>query len=359
MSSSDPSAPEEAVADASATDATPADGARRSIGSRGLRLIPWAVTLAALGWIGWTTDFDGIVDAVAGANAALFFGAMMGLYVVLWFVDSVAIAWVYRRYHAPNLRVRDVVPVRGATYILGILNYAVGAAAMALYFRRKHRVGLVEGGASLLVLMAVDFGLAMILVIVGGAVLPDGWREITLVIGAIFALAVIGHLLFWRGPWTWGPLERVRQHPKLGGFRDATIADYATMAALRAPVVGLYVCMHLATLAAFDIDVPLARLLVYVPVQMVIAALPLSVGGLGTVQAAQRVFYGPWVDTTGVDAAAGVDPSIAIVDAYALTLFFGFLVPRVLIGLGCLRAVGDALAETPGPDSPSSSEPTP
>jgi hypothetical protein len=104
--------------------------------------------------------------------------------------------------------------------------------------------------------------------------------------------------------------------------------------------------------------VPLARLLVYVPVQMVIAALPVSVGGLGTVQAAQRIFYAPWVDTANA-AASAADPAIAIVDAYALTLFFGFLVPRVLIGLGCLRAVGDALAETPAVDSTPPNEPLP
>ena len=179
-------------------DASPASN--RS--SSNVRLVPWMVTLAALGWIAWTTDFDGIVDAIAGANAALFFGGMIGLYLALWFVDSAAIAWVYRRYHAPELRFVDVVPVRGATYILGILNYAVGAAAMALFFRRRHGVGLVEGGGSLLVLMAVDFGLAMTLVVVGGSVLPPGWREVTLGIGAVFVVAVVGHLVFWRGPWS-------------------------------------------------------------------------------------------------------------------------------------------------------------
>jgi len=72
---------------------------------------------------------------------------------------------------------------------------------------------------------------------------------------------------------------------------------------------------------------------VYVPVQMVIAVVPISVSGLGPGQAAQRVLYTEWADL-----AHGVGAGQATVDAYGLALFLGFLLPRVLIGVLSLRA---------------------
>jgi hypothetical protein len=332
-------------------------GVRRTV----MRAIPWFVTIGILAWILKTTDLQAMWAAVSSANLALFFGAMFSLFSVLWVVDSVAILWIYKRYHAPDMTLRHVLPIRGTTYVVGILNYAAASAAMAFYFKRRWGIGVVEGGASLLLLLLVDLGLAILTVAAGAALLPAGFRVAAWTLGAAFAVGAIAHLIFWRAPWTWGPLEKLRNLPQLRGFREARLVDYAVAGMLRVPVTALYVAMHYFTLLAFNIRVPLENMLVYVPVQMVLAVIPISVSGLGPGQAAQRVLYTDFAANTycqDIPVAewsnpAWCDNALAAVDAYGLALFLGFLLPRVLIGVLSLRAASNELAvETPVAGSP-------
>lgn len=311
---------------------------------RALAVVPWLVTIGALAWIFATTDTRALVSSVKGADWGLFFGSMTVLYFALWFVDSAAVHWAYRRYHAPSLTFGGVLPARGFTYMLGIVNYAAGTASMALWFKRRYGVGLVEGGATIVLLMLIDLGVLTTVSLVGFTSLPEVFRAPTMLVAIVFATGAALHLAFWRGPWNWGRIEALRSHPSLRGFREATLADYAVLGLLRLPVIALYVAMHLLTLRAFHIDVPLERLLVYVPIQMVIAAIPISVAGLGTVQAAQRVLYGPFV-AAAIGTAAIAPETFAIIDAYGLALVLGFAVPRVLIGVLCLRTVSTGLSQ--------------
>ncbi len=300
--------------------------------------MPWVVTVAILVWILRTTDLGAMWAAVQQADWLLFWGSMMVLFTMLWIVDAVAILWIYRRAHASEMKLTDVLPVRGTTYIVGILNYAAASAAMAIYFRKVWKIGMVEGGSSLLLLLLVDLGLAILCTTTGSFLLPEEYRGVALLLGAGFAVAAVAHLVFWRAPWSWGPLEKLREWPRLRGIREARLVDYAVAGLLRAPMTALYVGMHMATLAAFNIHVPLERMLVYVPIQMVVAVLPISVSGLGAGQAAQRLLYRPFAEAThGADA-------LAVVDAYGLALFLGFLVPRVLIGVFSLRYTTRELA---------------
>lgn len=310
-------------------------------GARWKTIVPWIVAGVIFWWIFRVTDFDAMRASAASANWVAFWAAMMGLYVVLFVVDSACVWWVYRRYHVPTMTLRDVLPARGASYLLGILNYAAGSAAMAVYFKRRFGVGIVQGGASLLLLMLVDLGLVVIAVLVGGSALPPesaNWMPWIRAVGLLFVLGAIAHLVFWRAPWSWGPLEKIRELPQLSGFRDATLKDYALLGLIRAPVTMIYIAMHVSTLAAFGIAVPFARMLVYVPVQMLIAVVPVSPSGLGTVQAAQMFLYEPYAD-------------VDTVVAYGLALAFGFNLPRLLIGVLALRPAGRAMAQAaPDPD---------
>lgn len=343
------------------------DDVRKS-GSPVMRVLPWVVALAAFGFIFATTDIAAMKEAASTAKWGLFIAVAFGTYAALFLIDSATVWWVYRRFHVPEIKYRDVLPARGASYLLGILNYAAGSAAMAFYFKKRFRVSMLEGGASLLLLMLVDLGLVTVAVLLGGSMLPDEWMSATVftlggtafafgtvirLLGALFAVAAIAHIVFWRAPFTWGPLERIRQMDAFRGFRAATVRDYITIAAIRAPVTALYVLMHGGTLLAFHIVVPWARLLVYVPIQMLIAVVPISPSGLGTVNVAQRLLYEPYVFTPDGTQIVG-EAAIGAIDLYGVALALAFNVPRILIGVIAFRAAKAALervaTETTEPD---------
>lgn len=302
---------------------------------------PWVVAIGILAYLVWSTDWVPAFAAIREANWMLFAGTMLGLYVVLLCADAFGVWWVYRRYHSPDIRYADATKARAVTYLIGILNYAAGSAAMALFFKRRFGVGIVQGGASLLLLMLVDLGLVTLAVLIGGSQLPaeaDALRPWINLIGAAFLVGALAHLVFWRATWSWGPLEKIRQLPQLQGFRDATLLDYAKIGVMRAPITAIYIAMHGLTLLAFDIHIPLAKLLVYVPIQMLVAVVPISPSGLGTVQVAQEFLYGAYADAD-------------VLRAYGLALAVGFLLPRMVIGGLALGPAARALADSAG-DSP-------
>ncbi len=341
---------------------------RRS-GNPVMRVLPWFVALAAFGYIFGTTDLAGMRAAASTARWGMFWVAAFGIYAALFAMDSMTVWWVYRRFHVPEIRYRDVLPARGASYLLGILNYAAGSAAMAFYFKKRFKVSMLEGGASLLLLMLVDLGLVTIAVLLGGSMLPPEWTSATVVtlgstvvtwqmaiqgLGLAFAVGAVGHIVFWRAPWKWGPLERIRSIESLRGFRAATIVDYVKIGLIRAPVTALYVLMHGLTLIAFHIQVPWARLLVYVPIQMLIAVVPISPSGLGTVNVAQRFLYEPYVfDPAGVQLVG--DAATSSIDAYGVALALAFNLPRILIGVVAFRAAKAALERVATDDAETSS----
>ena len=301
-------------------------------------LAPWVVAVGILTYLVVTTDWGPAFAAIQEANWALFLGTMFGLYVVLLCADAFGVWWVYRRYHAPQITYADAAKARAVTYLVGILNYAAGSAAMALFFKRRFGVGIVQGGASLLLLMLVDLGLVTLAVLVGGSQLPESASDLRPwinLVGAAFVLGAVAHLVFWRATWSWGPLEKLRQLPQLQGFRDATLRDYVTIGLIRAPITAIYIAMHALTLMAFAIHIPFAKLLVYVPIQMLVAVIPVAPSGLGTVQLAQEFLYGAYVEPD-------------VLRAYGLALAVGFLLPRMILGGLALGPAARTLAASDG-----------
>jgi hypothetical protein len=321
------------------------------------RTLPWIVAISIFAYILSSTDLDGLRASAASAHWGHFWVVAFSLYAVIFATDSFTVWWMYRRFHVPTIRYRDVLPARGASYFLGILNYAAGSAAMAFYFKKRFRVGFLEGGASLLLLMLVDLGLVTVAVLIGGSMLPDVWTEATVatlggvtltwntvirVLAGLFVLGAAAHMLFWRAPWKWGPLERIRQIPSLAGFRRATVIDYLKIGLIRAPVTVLYILMHGFTLTAFHIQVPWAQMMVFVPIQMLIAVVPISPSGLGTVNLAQRLLYAPYVYSSEGDHLVA-EAATSSIDAYGLALALAFNIPRLVIGFVALRAAKRAL----------------
>jgi hypothetical protein len=94
---------------------------------------------------------------------------------------------------------------------------------------------------------------------------------------------------------------------------------------------------QISMLRAFGVAVPLVTAFAALPVVFLIAALPLSVQGLGTTQAAMVFFFAPYASgARPVQEAAVLTASLV---GQALALCF-----QALLGVACLRSrVGRAL----------------
>lgn len=296
---------------------------RRKAGPR--TLLAWAGTAVLLTYILYTTDISAAMAAVRNADLLLFFGAVAFFALVNLHVDSLTAHYVLVRSGFPVPRT-EFRQIRGASYLLNVVNYGLAQAMMVGLLARRRDRGLLASGSPFLLLNFVD--LTALSLIVGTALLsglsPFG-DEITaaLTLAALAGLSAgplltglvrLGALPRWTG--------RFFRNEALGAFRTPKVRDLAAMVALRTAYLletiveaGLY-------LAAFRFTVPILSLLVFEPLLVFVDVVPISVGGLGSTQVVMREFYSPF-SPGGIPA----------VDAYSTASIVTVLMARFCIGL--------------------------
>ena len=216
---------------------------------------------------------------------------------------------------------------RGATYILGILNYALGQGAFGLYLQ-KSGVGTIRAAGTMLFLMIVNLGVLLFVAsfgLMGGGYPGSSHFDFsTLGYGLLIAVAVYLAIILWRPRF-------LRSYRFLAPLLEAGFGGHLRAAGGRLPHVLLLVLTYWGALRLWGLPVPLADGVAFVPVVLFIGALPITPAGLGTTQAALVLLFSPYVPlpTPGGRAAA--------ILAFALVYYLFGIVSQALMGLWCLQ----------------------
>jgi Lysylphosphatidylglycerol synthase TM region len=296
---------------------------RRRMRARLGRILAWAVTATALGWLFWKTPI-GEVWASVGRAAPWTIPAAMGAVVLVYVADSFAM-WKTFGWFLAKLPFRDVLIVRGATYLLAAINYSVGQGAIVYFVHRARGVPVMRGVATVLLIMGTNVLVLLVLVTGGlglGAERPAGLVPVVVIAWA--GLAAYVALVIARPRWLLSrPVFDVLLSAGLGGHLKAMI--------VRLPHIAALIAFNLAALRGFGVAVPLGTAVAALPVIMFIAVLPISVQGLGTTQAAMVLFFARFVPAGAGDPRAVVLGASLSAQAAALSF-------QVVTGLVCLRS---------------------
>jgi uncharacterized membrane protein YbhN (UPF0104 family) len=147
---------------------------------------------------------------------------------------------------------------------------------------------------------------------------------LTVVIATLLALTA--HFLYWRRGIDFLLLGRLRDWPIFKSFREAPPARYLQLAAIRVPFDFFFILNFWLAMRAFGIDVPFLKNLAYVPVITLLGILPITVAGLGTVQAATVYLFAAYA-------------SQAKLLAFSLAFTVVLLGTRALLGVPVFRKV--------------------
>jgi hypothetical protein len=295
----------------------------------------------------------GILVAVSVAMTVLNCGA-----------DTFAMYHVFRRFGL-RLRFFDLYTIRAATYTLAVINYHAGQLGIIGFLHRACRVTLSRASSIILFIVGVWVALLMIFA-TGGALLggPKG-RALLPVLG-LFAVGLFVYAALLRWPPRFlselppppGPHDSLlvklwRRSSRLVSklwqpLHEAGISGHLRALVVRLPHLGVLLVWHFIALRCFRIEVPFFLAMLYLPVVFAVAALPISVQGLGTAQVVARYYFSDF-------AAPGVGGGAEAVLAYSLSmtaiatasnLAMGLLFLRRGAGLGLKQAAEEAaLAE--------------
>ncbi len=264
------------------------------------KLLPWAITIACFAYLyvkisgAAAREGMGVVSYLGGVFSGVSWGEWLLLmvpYSFLFFLIDTAVVWSVVSWFNTKLRYLDILPIRGSSYILSILNEQVGKGAMGLYLNRRYGVPGWEVGSSMLFIMFCEFYYLLLWASIGylsrSESLPPQFALIpTIAIAAGIFLVVF--LLFFAG--RLGAGEKLRAQPGFKAFREAKPWHYLAVIAMRSPALLSAVVIYTLALRLFGVEVGFGEMLGYLPVIFFGAATP---GPMRTVAISLWVFLFP------------------------------------------------------------------
>jgi len=285
---------------------------------------PWFVGLAILVVIGTQVPLAQFRASIGqGPHLQLAAVEILITFVVLC-TDSVS-TWIGMIALKIRWPFAKVLAVRGATYLLFLVNYALGQGGFGYYLYRAGTPALRAVGSTLFL---IGTNLATLLLLTFGVWAVAGGRSAnqamwwTLVIGTgAFAayLAIIA-----------ARLPFLAQRQVLAPLFDAGIRGHALAIVGRIPHVTVVVLAHWVAMRVWGIDVPFTVAATMMPAVALAAVLPISPAGLGTTQVAMVYFFRDYA------SGATADDRSASLLAFGIVHFVYGVLAALVVGFICL-----------------------
>ena len=272
------------------------------------------LTGVMLGLILRRVPFPALASALSDADYRLFLAFMIpnALFYFAWdtLVLSVVIGW----FHGP-VPYRRLLPVRAASYVVGFFNTNLGRGAMAAYLSRQLHAPFLELGSTVIFLVLTEYTQLVLWAMLGLLELRGDVSR------GLIAVAA-GVAVFWLGVrWLLAP----RDWSISRTFRLATTLRCVQIVLLRAPMFFVSLCLHYYAAQTFGIHIPFLRMLTFLPVIFMLAALPVTLAHLGTTQAAWIFFFSQYA------------PAPRLL-AFSLAAHLVFSLTRAMLGVAWLPA---------------------
>lgn len=253
----------------------------RSVG----RFAPFAVSALALGALFTQIEVGQVADALSWRAALFLLPALIAYGGASLWIEAVSLVRIVPD-AGGDLALGEAARIKAATYLLGIVQYALGLGALAVLLRRRAGISLGDAAGVALLVSGVDLLILTALVSLGAAFMGVEAAEVRagVLVAGVGAFA-FGFVLL-RAPGSLGPLDRLRELAILRALRRARMVRLGELAVLRLLFVVCFMSLAAVALHAFAIAVPVADLVAGIAVVVLVAALPIAVAGIGTSQIA-------------------------------------------------------------------------
>jgi hypothetical protein len=226
--------------------------------------------------------------------------------------------------------------IKCASYLLAIVNYALGAAALTVLLRRRAQIGLGEAAGVVLLISMTDLLVVLALGAIAAATAQAGTLTVKAGVVVLVGVGVFGGLALLRVPASLGPLERIRSLSVFHALRRRPARRLLELLAIRIPFAFCFIGIAGATFFAFDVPVSPGRLVLGMMILAVVGAIPWAIAGLGVGQLAAVVVF------------KGIAPDETLI-ALSLVLSAGMIAFRAAMGLIFAREyTREALEQTRG-----------
>jgi hypothetical protein len=296
-----------------------------------VRILAWIVTGGLLFLLFRRIPLGEVIAAARGA-AGWQIPVCLALLALLYVCDAFAMWKSFGWFVAP-MPFGDVLLLRGATYLFAALNYNVGQGAIAYFVHKTTGAPVMRAVATVLLMMGINVLALLLLASIGLGAAPEVPHAVSVTVLVAYAgLAIYVVALILRPSW-------LVRRPLFDVVLGAGIIGHLRALVVRLPHIVVLFVFELALLRGFHVLVPLLAALAILPIVFLVAALPVSVQGLGTTQAAMIYFFARYAPGDRQAQQATILAASLVGQALALGL-------QALIGVICLRSqVGRAIGQ--------------
>ena len=255
------------------------------------RVLPAAVSAVTLGWVVTSFDMSALGDALSWRVLAVLVPGLLAYGAITLMLEAFSILRLTGR--RPGFGVWTAARIKCASYLLAIVNYFLGGAALTILLQRRAGLGLGETASVVLLIFAVDIVVVLALGTLGASLAGPEGPAVRAGFAAVAAAGFFAGLLLLRTPRSLGPLERIRSLSVFDALRRTPTRVLVELGALRLTFSLCFIGIGGVAFAAFGISVAPDRLVLGMLTLAIVGALPIAVAGLGTGQvAAVYVFAG-------------------------------------------------------------------
>ncbi len=298
------------------------------------RMAPWLVGAVMLAYLVWRIEINPLLDALSRADVALYFPVVTVFILVNFLADTQNLNALLI-YSGTPIPFRDSVIIRGASYLLMIIDYTLGMGSIVYYLKKYKNVPMASGTGSMLFLNYITHISLLIMAIAGclmaaaSGVLTPVLSNIALVAAILLALAIITIII----------MKKLPDKPFLKKIKDSMIwkifivspfTSYLMNTIFRCGFYFTFVLFFYVAVRAFNMDIPFAEVVVYVPVILLVISIPISAFGLGTSQAAMLLLFREYGSPAQILAfSLTYSASIIIFRGIIGTCYYGIITKKV------------------------------
>jgi hypothetical protein len=284
------------------------------------RLAVWLVGITIVVVVMIRIPFAAFRDAITHGPHLTLAAVDFAVTFAVLCTDALATQWSLRA-TAVHWTFAQSMLVRGSTYLLAVLNYAVGQAGLGYYL---HRSGVTASRAVGVTLFLTGTTFAALLVLTTGSwasYQPSGTMWWTLV-GGCGAFAVYLAVIALRPRF-------VADRAPLAPLFDAKVSGHLLAVAARLPHVAMLTMSFWIAMRAWGLAMPFGVAASVMPGVVIATVLPISPAGLGTAQAALVFLCADFAPGATADARQ------ANILAFSLVHFVYGVLGQVVLGAFC------------------------
>jgi hypothetical protein len=239
------------------------------------RVLPFFIAIALLAFVIGRLDFRAFWHSISGTHYVLFFLFTTLFNVALVAADAFATAHVYRVSVCP-VRYHELLVIRAASYLPSLLNHHVGQAWLTYFMSKVYKAPIWRVAGATLLVYVTTFGCVYTLGLLA-VVFNHGrvaWLVPTI---SIIGAGGIGYL----GVIALKP-RFLRERQATAPLVEAGIRGHLLAFAYRLPHVLVLFVGTWVPFSFFGVNIPLTDALAYIPVVMLVTAIPITPQGVGT-----------------------------------------------------------------------------